>query len=652
MNAKSLPLIGTVLAVVLFLSVNLTARPLMRGMRADLTEQKLYTLSEGTRNILGGLSEDINLRYYFAKTVAEESSLGIVAYADRVREMLEQYEAASNGKVSLQVIDPVPFSEEEEQAVRDGIRGQRVSLEGDKFYIGLVGSNSVGEDEVIEILEPGRESSLEYEISQLVDKLENPERPVIGLLSSLALRGGPAPLPPGLPPEMAASQPQRQLEPWNILQLLEGRYELRELTAEGLTEVPGDVDVLLLLHPKGLSEEAVYAIDQYAVGGGSIAAFVDPFSFFDPASAQAMGAPTSESDNVTGIDRLLNSWGLEVPGDRVAGDSTLGVRIASRSDRPVTLPIYFNITGDTLNGDDIVSSSVTSLMMLGPGAMQIKESLPEGLEVIPLALTTESGGGTVLKSRMTGTEEQIAEAFMPSGKAMTLAARVSGTIASAFPGGLGGAAPQDGPEDEPENAPESPEVTNSSHLETSKSPFNAVVFADVDMLHDNLWATRSQSLFGGTTVRSKNGNAPMLLGALENLTGSNDLISLRSREAFRRPFTRKEELQKDADAKFAEEDSLLQEKLAAAEARINELQSQKDPESALFLSPEQEEEIERYRAEQVETQRNLRRVKKNLQASIKALGTRLKFLNILLIPAIIAALCLSWRLARRGPVRA
>lgn len=630
MQNQRLTIVGVVLGIALFLAVNLLAGPTLRGVRADLTEQKLYTISQGTRNIVGGLEEDITLRYFFTRKLAQEEAESLLPYADRVLEMLEQYEAASGGKITLEVIDPVAFSEEEEAAVRFGIPGRRVSMQGDKLYIGLVGTNSVDGQEVIPVLEPSGESSLEYDLTELIDKLER-DLPVLGLVSGVQLRGG------TLPPANQFSQPQ-QLPAWPILQLVEQRYEVRDLDPTTLAEIPADVDLLLLIQPKGLTDAGLYAIDQFALAGGKICAFVDPVVLFDPAADPEPPMPGAE---VTGMDSLLAAWGVPLKADKVAGDESTGTQIRSRSDKIVTLPMFFDVAEDGLDDDDILTGSLTSMRMLMAGAFDV--AAPEGLTATTLAATSAEGGGTVGRSLVTQRmdEETLAASFVNQGEAQTLGVRLRGEISSAFPDGAPAPAPVDG-----EDAPAAPA---EAHLGASTAPFNAIVMADVDMLHENLWAQRVQSLFGGASYRSANGNAPFLVGALENLSGSDDLISLRSREAYRRPFLRKEELAREAQEAFSAKEQALEQKLAEAERKINELQAEKDPQSAYLLSPEQQAEIDRFRAQEVETRRELRKVKRDLKADIEALGTRLELLNIALIPALIIAFgAATWLLRRRS----
>ena len=633
MNTRNTTL-GLLLAAALFLALNLLASPLLRGVRADLTEQRLYTLSQGTRNILAGLEEPITLRFFFAKTVATEAP-PLLSYAERVREMLEEYAALSGGQLRLEVIDPEPYSEAEELAVGYGIQGRVANAEGDRLYMGIVGTNSVDDEEVLPVLDPRRESFLEYELTEMIDRLENPELPLVGIISSLPLRGGSQPAAqPGQPPQ--------QLPPWPILELIERRYEVLDLDPASLTELDGDIDLLLLLHPKGLSMEGRYAIDQFALSGGKVVAFVDPFCYLDPArqSADPMAALSNSSDS--GIDDLLAAWGVTMTPSRVAGDSIGALTVRDREGQPVQMPLAFGITDETINGDDILTSPLKKLRFFMPGALARSEDAPEGVTVETLATTTEGGGGTMDTLSLMGPLDPqiVSDTFLENAPDAALAVRVSGNVRSAFPGGAPGAAAGEPGETAPD--------ADTAHLNASSAPFNALIFADADMLHDSVWAQPMQDIFGNVRLQPQVDNASLLVSALENMSGSSDLISLRSRAEFSRPFTRKQALMLDAQERFRAEEVELEAKLADTQARLDQLQRDKDPSSALIISEEQVEQVSAFRAEQVETRRKLREVKRDLRAEIDALGTRLKLLNIFLIPAILAALTLSVRMGRAG----
>ena len=657
-QSNKLAAAGLLLAGALFLIVNLFSGDVLRSVRADLTEQKLYTLSEGTRNILGDLEEPITLRYFYPESMMleEERLKPLMAYGERVREMLDQYVAASDGQVRLEVIDPEPLSEAEELAVAYGIQGVTVNMQGDRMYFGLAGTNSVDDEEVIGSFDPTREHKLEFDITELIDRLEDPEQKVLGLVSALPLRGGTQEVPNQF------GQPQtRETEPWPIVQLLDQSFDVRDLDPATLTEVLADVDILMLVHPKGLSPEGVYAIDQFALAGGKVAAFVDSYAFYDP-TVQGGGVAALDQGQDTGIDPLLEAWGVRVRPSASAGDETTAYQIGSRSGAAVRLPLFFEIRDETIDDDDIVTASLETAAMMSPAVVEPADDLPDGLEVTSLMTTTAEGGGT-LDPMLYATRldpEQVLELFAPGGEALSLAVRVRGSVRTAFEEGPPSAENDASADDDQGSGADDPagEATEGAdgeagdadpdHLTESKAPFNAIVVGDTDMLHAELWANQVRGLFGGLTYRARNGNAPFMLGILESLSGSDDLISLRSREPYARPFTRKEDLRRAAEEEFREKEQELEQKLQETEARLQELQSQKSPTDALLLSPEQEAELARFQEERLETRRELRRVRRELDADIDALGTRLELLNVFVLPLVIALLAAAWFLARRS----
>ena len=645
MNASKMGAIALGLGTLLFLAVNLFAGPVLRGVRADLTEQKLYTLSDGTKNILANLEEPITLRFFFSETVSEDFPV-LLQYSQRVTEMLEEFVAASDGNLKLEVIDPEPYSEAEELAVGYGIQGSPTPT-GDMLYMGLLGTNSVDDEESLPGLDPRRESYLEYEITEMIDKLERPELPVVGLVTSLPLRGGSVPSPqPGQPPQ--------QTEAWPIMDMISRRYEIRDLAPATLTEIPEDMDILLLVHPKGLTPEGVYAIDQFCLKGGKVAAFVDPYCFFDPARQSQDPMAQLNAGVDSGIDPLLQAWGLALTPSQIVGDKSTELGVRGANGQQVQIPVVFDALEETLDRDDILTASLKQVRFFMAGQLTETPDGPEGVTLTTLATTTPEGGGLVDSMTLLGglDPQAIADGFAPNGGPYALAMRVRGTVRSAFPDGppSDASAPEDEPVDEDMDEGETQEADAASgdHLAESTAPFNAIVISDADLLNVNVWGQPMQTLFGGVRYVAQADNANLLVSALENLAGSNDLISLRSRAEFQRPFTRKQDLEAVAQERFRAEELELEAKLQETEAKLNDMQQAKDPASALLLSEEQEAEVAKFRKEQVDTKRKLRQVKRDLRAEIDSLGTRLKLLNIFALPALIAALLAAVHLFRSG----
>lgn len=623
----------------LFLGVNALSAPLLRSTRVDLTENKLYTLSSGTRALLGKLEEPIRLRLYFSKGLVTENPL-LIDYARRVEDMLRSYASAANGKVELSIIDPVPFSEDEDQAVSYGIQGAPVNMAGDMFYFGLIGTNQVDEEQVIPVLDPSKEAQLEYQLTELIDRLAHPKLPVIGLISSFPLTGGSEMGPRG--------QPQ-QTQPWPILSVLERRFELRTLDGATLTAIPEEVTTLLMIHPKGLSPEAQYAIDQWCLRGGKVVAFVDPYAWQDPELQNAQGAAAFEVQTASQVDELLKAWGIEMRAGVVAGDRALAQSVRDRNGVPVRFPPLIQLGPEIISRNDLVTQSVNKLVMLVPGALAVRTDKPEGVVIETLLETTETGG-TIDTTRLLPMPDPVAinESFASGAAKIPLAVRISGKIRTAFPDGSPKKADEPGLDDgTPPGEDGADEPAAAAHLIESEAPFNAIVVADADMLHVEAWGQPTRDLFGNIGYMPTADNAHLLIGALENMTGSSELISLRSRADYRRPFTRKKALEELAQERFRAEEDRLEAELREADRTWQDLQKQKDPSQALFLSPEQEKVRAEYYEKRHATRKELRKVRLDLRADIDALGSRLKFLNTLAVPLILLAAVSTIFLASR-----
>ena len=347
---------GVALALVLLFAVNILASRTLGPVRIDLTESNLFTLSEGTRNVLAGLQDPVTLRFYLSRRELERAP-GIGSYADRVRALLNEYQRLSGGKVTLHVIDPEPFSEEEDRAVAYGLRGVPLGIDEGVLYFGLAGTNSVDDEEVIPFFTIEREAFLEYDVTKLVHGLAKPKRKVVGLLSSLPVEG--------LGPQAALRGQGAQ--PWMIVEQMRQLFEVRSLAPE-LAEVPEDVDVLMLVHPRELPPETVYAIDQYVLRGGRVVAFVDPYSEAQP-PGMAGGFMQPISSRRSGIDALLSAWGVAL-GDEVVADLDFAPTVRmDQGGRVLTFdyPVWLNVTPHTFDQDDIVTGDLGNVAFGTPG---------------------------------------------------------------------------------------------------------------------------------------------------------------------------------------------------------------------------------------------------------------------------------------------
>jgi len=609
MNKNKLSIVSMGLALALFLALNLFTSVSLRSMRADLTEGNLFTLSDGTRNVLAGLDEPVDVTFYWSKEQTGENPM-LNAHARRVQELLEEYQAHAQGNLRLQVIEPLAFSEEEDEALAAGLRGPQVDEAGNRLFLGLVVRNSVDAVETMPFLDPRRESFLEYDLTRSLTRLADQGLKVVGVLSPLPLAGGAQP-PPGMPQ-------QQQPEPaWAIWEFLSQSLELRDLGTT-LTHVPADIDVLLVIHPKDLSPSTEYALDQYALAGGRMMVFVDPFSMFDPAGQAAqpgMGASRSSS-----LDALFKAWGIAMTPGQIVGDVQSADRTQGNDGRPVACPVVMRLEPDRLDQHDLVTKGLGALVTLAAGELTILEDSP--LQAAPLFTTTSEGGGIMDAAMLQFSFDpaMIAKTFSPDGTARSTAFRLSGEFKSAFP---------DGPPSGPDGAP----VDASNHLAESSATFNGIVVSDVDLLHEYLWARR-RNMLGMTFIEPVNSNGNFVTNAVDNLTGSNDLISLRSRQVQARPFTLKQDLRREADKRFRDRYDEFNAQLQATEQKIAELQGP-NSEGAMNFSAEQEQELASLLAERDQLRKDLRKVRFDLNRDIESLGARLQFLNVIALPGMV-----------------
>lgn len=634
MNTRLLSGGGLLLALVAFLAVNIIGNQTLTSMRLDVTENRLFTLSQGTRNILDSLKEPINLRYYFSnKLLAGYPELQ--TYGVRVRDLLEEYASRSNGQIKLTVIDPEPFSEAEDQAVAFGIRQLPVSEVGDMAYFGLVGTNSVDQEIAIPFFDPSQEQALEYDLTKLVYNLAHPKKRVVGVISGLPIFGTPDPY-------------GRPAQPWTVVPVLREAFDVRELRAD-LINVDKDIDTLVVIHPENLSEETQYAIDQFVLKGGKAMVFVDPSAENDstmPDPANPTVLPEHKSD----LPKLLQAWGLKLLEGKVAADADAAIRVSytgNRGPQEIEYLPWLHLEERNLNREDFTTSQLKLINVGSGGVLQRLEGATT--TITPLIETGGNSGLLDAEAVMIVRDPRgLLESFKPEGKPLMLAARVTGTVKSAFPGGkVEKAGPNPAGEPADGGKAEKDTIVKPNHVEESAQPVNVIVVADTDMLADSFWIRMQQSMgVRVPTPFADNGN--FLVNAIDNLGGNSDLISLRSRGSSSRPFTVVEQIQKDAEAQFRNKERALQEKLQETEKKIAELQQQKDQSAGTLMSPQQKAEVEKFKAEMLNTRKQLRDVQHDLRKNIEGLGTKLRIVNIGLVPALLGAFAVVFALMRRA----
>jgi ABC-type uncharacterized transport system involved in gliding motility auxiliary subunit len=633
MNTRTLSIAGLIVALVLLFAVNILSNTVFTAARVDLTENRLFTLSDGTRNILADLNEPITIRLYLSERLARTLP-AINSYATRVKGLLGEYERASGGMIEVRIIDPEPFSEEEDRAVGYGLSG--VPLEGgqEKLYMGLVGTNSVDDEDIIPFLSTSRESFIEYDITRMVYNLSSPELPVVGLLSSLPLKGaGPHAALRG----MAGPE-------WMVMEQVDKLFEVEVIETDA-TEIPRKVDVLLLVHPKALSDGTLYAIDQFVLGGGRALVFIDPHSESDRPQQQgmAMMAPTRSSE----LAKLFASWGVESEPGKVAGDLQLAAKVRmQRQQQILTIdyPVWLNVLPNFFDQDDTVTAELGNITFATPGYLQPLEDATTTFR--PLIETSENAAlydaGRLADPN--ADPQDLLRDYLPVGNPLVLAARVEGPVTSAFPDGPPPAEAKAG--DKEEGADKEPR----EHLAASSADINVIVVADTDILADRFWV-QVQEFLGNRIAVPSAANGAFMVNALDNLVGSSDLISVRNRGSFIRPFERVTDIRRQAELEFRQKEQELMLRLEETEQRLLELEKAKQGgDSSLILSPEQQQELVQFRQEKVAIRKDLRDVRRNLRRDIDSLDTRLKFVNIALIPILIGIGGLAagmWRLHRR-----
>ncbi|SEL35660.1 ABC-type uncharacterized transport system involved in gliding motility, auxiliary component [Atopomonas hussainii] len=598
---------GLLLIALAFVVFNSFSSLTLTGARLDLTEQKLFTISDGTREILAGLDEPVNL-YFFYSNKAAKDLVALRNYASRVEELLRAYERAADGKIKLNVVDPEPFSEAEDKAASFGLQGVPLNATGDTLYFGLAGTNALDDVQTIPFFPLDQEEFLEYQLSQLIQGLAKPQKPAVGLLSSLPINGG---------YDMMQRQPT---QPWMVLEEMRQLFEIKSLKA-GLDKIPDDIGVLLLVHPKQLPEATLYAIDQFVLRGGKLLVFVDPFA----EGEQTNDFTDAMSNNkASDLAPLFKAWGVQYDPMQVLGDARYAMSVTvAQGQQPVRHVGWVNLDSDSLDHDDVVSAGLDNLAFATSGMLAASEGA--GTTFTPLVQSSDMAMPFASnRFAMLRNPEELYREMEPTGERYTLAARVTGPAKSAYPEGIEGQ--QDG-------------LKEASNI-------NLIVVADTDVLADRMWV-QVQDFFGQRIPQPFASNANFVINALDNLSGSEALISVRSRGRFSRPFTVVEALQRQAEVRLQDKEQVLQQRLTETEQKLASLQQSDDPSKVFELTPEQQATVQQFLNEKIRLRKELREVRYQLNAEIEQLAGQLKFINIGLVPLLLTLLGLGLMLLRR-----
>lgn len=611
-----------VLMVLIFVPVIVATSRWLHTSRIDLTTDKLYTLTPGTRHIVDTLQRPIRLTLYFSDHAARDLPQ-LRSYEQRVNEMLQEMVARSHGKIRLKVIDPVPYSDDEASAQGAGLNAANGGSNGERVFFGLVGSALSGDPDsgnveervpertlAIPFFDPAREAFLEYDISKLLYELNQAKKPSIGIISSLPVAGNPI----------------LSEKPWSIFQQLGQLFDVKTLDPDSLKKIDSSIKVLLLIHPKRLPEDAQYAIDQYVLHGGHLAVFVDPDAELDtsPYAPDSVTVP----DHSSNLSRLFAAWGVSYDPRKVVLDRARALQI-ELSGNNLNHPAMLDLGVQELNRNDVITASLQRINVSTVGYFDLT---PTGdTRLIPL-LQSSAEAEVVPTQRVldaSSDPSKLLQGYQPDNTHYVLAARLKGTFHSAFPERAGT------PGFKGRSAPDS----------------EVILVADTDLLSDRLWV-EPQTILGQTMMRVFANNGDFVTNLVDNLSGSSALLSIRGRSTSQRPFTRVQALRNVADQKFLQKEKELEQELADTRRRLDELQPSKDNRTTK-VTAEQRREIEQFRQRQLAINKELRGVQHQLNAEIDALGLRLKFINIVLVPGlvILIGLLYGWRRSRRNRQR-
>lgn len=658
-NRRTLGGLSVALVLVLFVAINVLSQRALVGARLDLTQDKLFTLTQGTRTILGSMDEPITLRFYFSAQLGKELP-GLAKYAARVRGLLEEFAAIAGKGLEFKVIDPIPFSDAEDQAVAFALQGIPLDRTGEMVYFGLAGTNSTDDEETIPFFSPDREQFLEYDLAKLIFNLINPKRKTVGLMTTLPLKGYPGSI---------MSRISSLGKPWQIIKHLQKSFALTtvETTAD---EIPSEVDVLLIVHPAKLPAKTMYAIDQFILGGGRAVIMVDPLA---EVAERIPGFTGKKVPIGSDLKPLFDAWGIELVPGKAVGDRLAARRVNAGTRqrvRPVDYPPWLSLQKSNFATDDLTTAELDVMNMAAAGALRLKP----GAKVKFTPLIRSSDKSMLMDvEKLKGKPDFFAllRDFKPANIAFAMAARISGPVESAYPDGP--PKPEEKKKDDKDkdkkdkkdertdeekadDAKEKAEADKEAadkraklikaHLKASKDDINVIVIADVDMLQDRFWV-QLQNIFGEIIAIPISNNMDFVVNALDNLSGSNALIGLRARGVSSRPFTVVDDLTRAAELRLRAKERELQTRRQETEKKLEQLQRPGQAQgSTTVLTQAQVTEINKFKGELLRIRKQLRQVQLELRRDIETLQGQLWFINIALIPILVALIAIVLSLLR------
>jgi ABC-type uncharacterized transport system involved in gliding motility auxiliary subunit len=604
--------------------------------RVDLTAAKLYTLSDGTKKVLRSLKAPVKVRLYVSQ--GEAMPVQLRGFAQRVEDMLHEFESVAGRNLVIEKYNPTPDSDEEDAALLGGIEAQQL-MTGESFYLGVVVSR-LDRVETIPAISFQREPLLEYDLIRAIASVGMPERPKLGVMSGLLVMG--APFNP---------YTRQPAEPWVLANELKREFDVKQVEMD-VKEIPPDINVLLLIHPKNITPEAEYALDQFVLRGGKLIAFVDPYAYFDqqPLYPGMPGEPSSST-----LPTLFKAWGTAMDPDKIVAD----VVFASGSGQRYT-PTVLSLNRTAFSRDDVVTSQIETLFYPFGGAFRVAPI--DGIKAT--AIVYSSANSMLMDKKEANTFGDAAlKRFKPGGSPLPLAVRLTGTFKTAFPDGP--PKPKDEKETKKEkdgkdaskaadkDAAEKATKAGVQQLKTSAHPNSVVLVGDVDMLADGA-AVDVREVFGRKVVVPSSGNLAFALGLVEQAMAGDDLISLRSRASAVRPLTVVRELEANAQKQYLGKIQALEDELQKTTEKLHTLQKARAPGAAKgteIVSAEEQAEIDSFRKTVATTRKELKEVRKNLRHDAESLVFWTKVANIALMPLLVALVGLLVALVRRSRSR-
>ncbi len=623
---------GLAVTFVFFVALHIFSTETFRTVSVDLTQQKIFTLSEGTKEILSKVREPVTLRLFVSDELVKQSP-SLKDYARSARELLERYVELSNGRIKLEIIRPEPFSPEEDRAVGFGLHGIPITQAGNLGYFGLAGTNTTDDLDVISFISPQRERFLEYDLTRLVSNLANPKKKKIGYVSSLPV----------------GADPMKRYAPWEVIAQLRQRFDVQRITLEN--PIPEDLDLLLVIHPRDMDDTDRYYIDQHVMRGNNTIIFVDPYSEEATRGNQMKRQPP---DSGSDLKELFNAWGIKYDKTKVAGDR-MGAQRVSAGRNSLGQPIitdyvaWLTLSGSRIKTNDVVTGELEQINIATSGYLEKADGATYSMDPL-LTTSPESMSLNVADTKGNPKPAELIKNFKPTGKPFVIAARYTGKFESGFPAGR----PKDKIRKEIREAAlkKGEEVPNfQKHLKESVKPVSLIVVADTDILVDRFWV-RQQDFFGQRISVPVANNADFLTNAVDNMAGTAALISLRSRGVTSRPFHKVDDIKRAAEHKYRSTEQALLLKLKEIEGKLKDLQTKETKEGkTVILTDKQKEGIEKFRRESISIRKELRSVQLALRRDIDQLDANLKVINIGLMPAVIILFAVGLGLVRRRNAR-